>query len=174
MSRRRILTVMAAGVLVMPLSTLRTTPGLVWNTSASVPLGLYHIEPGPVRHGDLALVRLPPDVAQLADRRRYLSKSAYLIKFVLAVAGDRVCRRGESILVNGVVVARASTHDRLGRQMPVWRGCRHLASGEFFLLADDPQSFDGRYFGVVSERHVIGRAVLLWPVHGPWLTASSR
>jgi conjugative transfer signal peptidase TraF len=138
------------------------TPWVVWNASPSVPPGLYRIELGPVRRGDLVLIRLASDVAELASRRNYLPKSTYLIKFVLAVAGDQVCRLGDRIFVRGVLAARALTRDSLGRPMPTWRGCRQLASGHLFLLAANQQSFDSRYFGVVSARNVVGRPVLLW------------
>ena len=166
MSRWRILAAMAAGALFTVASLHGKTPWLVWNASPSVPLGLYRIDPGPVRRSDLVLIRLPPDVAELAARRNYLPKSAYLIKFVLAVAGDQVCRLGDRIFVRGVLAARALTRDSLGRPMPSWQGCRRLASGDLFLLADNQQSFDSRYFGVVSASDVVGRAVPLWPPRG--------
>jgi conjugative transfer signal peptidase TraF len=163
MSRWRILTVMAASVLLMLLTTQPTAPTLVWNASTSVPLGLYRIQPGPVRRGDLVLIHLPPDIADLAHRREYLPKSAYLIKFVVAVAGDQVCRLGDRILVSGVLVARALSRDRSGRGMPVWHGCRWLTSGEIFVLARHRQSFDSRYFGPMPVSAIVGRALLLWP-----------
>ena len=166
MSRARILGAMAAGALFTAAPLREKTPWLVWNASPSVPLGLYRINPGPVRRSDLVLIRLPPDVAELAARRNYLPRSAYLIKFVSAVAGDPVCRLGDRILVRGVFAARALTRDSLGRPMPSWQGCRRLASGDLFLLADNQQSFDSRYFGVVSASEVVGRAVLLWPLRG--------
>jgi conjugative transfer signal peptidase TraF len=171
MNRGRALTVMAAGILLMLLTTQPTAPVLVWNASASVPLGLYRIQPGPVRRGDLVLIRLPPDIADLADWRRYLPKSAYLIKYVVAVAGDRVCRLGDRILVNGVFAARALRRDRSGRLMPVWHGCRVLATDGIFLLARGPQSFDSRYFGPLPVSAVIGRAVVLCPRPSSHLTS---
>ena len=166
MSRSRILAAIAAGALFTAAPLHGKTPWLVWNASPSVPLGLFRIDLAPVRRSDLVLIRLPPDVAELAARRNYLPRSAYLIKFVLAVAGDQVCRLGDRILVRGVFAARALTRDGLGRPMPRWQGCRQLASGDLFLLADNQRSFDSRYFGVVSARDVVGRAVLLWPLRG--------
>ena len=166
MSRSRILLAIAAGAVFTAAPLHEKTPWLVWNASPSVPPGLYRIALGPVRRGDFVLVRLPPDAAELAHRRNYLPKSTYLIKFVSAVAGEQVCRLGDRILVGGVLAARARTHDSLGRPMPVWQGCRRIASGDLFLLADDQQSFDSRYFGVVSARHVVARAVRLWLPRG--------
>jgi conjugative transfer signal peptidase TraF len=165
-SRLRILAAMAAGALLTVAPLHGRTPWLVWNASPSVPLGLYRIDPGPVRRGDLVLIRLASDVAELAVKRHYLPKSTYLIKFVSAVAGEQVCRLGDRIFVGGVLAARALTRDSLGRPMPVWQGCRRIPSGDLFLLADDQQSFDSRYLGVVSAPHVVGRAVLLWLPRG--------
>ena len=166
MSRSRILAAIAAGALFTAVPLHGKTPWIVWNASPSVPLGLYRIDLGPVRRFDLVLIRLPPDVAELADRRNYLPKSTYLIKFVSAVAGDQVCRLGDRIFVRGALVVRALARDSLGRPMPSRQGCGQLASGDLFLLADNQQSFDSRYFGVVSARDVLGRAVLLWPLRG--------
>ncbi len=163
MSRRGILAGMAAGVVLLMASSLQdTTPRLIWNASASVPTGLYWIAPGPVRRGDLVLIRLPPAIADLADQRGYLPRSAYLLKFVISVTGDRVCRFGDRLLVNGALRARAFARDRQHRHMPVWHGCHRLASGQVFVLAEEPDSFDSRYFGPLSHRHIIGRGVRIW------------
>ena len=162
---RTVLAVTAVAVLLMALSLQGIPPKFIWNASDSVPLGLYRIERAPVRRGDLVLIRLPPAIAELAHQRGYLPKSAYLIKFVQAVPGDHVCRFGTHVLVRRIFVARALPRDRLGRRMPVWHGCRRLAADELFVLADNPESFDSRYFGTVPIRAVIGRALLLWSAH---------
>ena len=138
------------------------TPLLVWNASASVPMGLYAIGPGPVRDGDLALVHLPSAMLPLAARRGYLKQTSLVLKLVAASAGARVCRFGRDIRVNGRLVAIARAHDAQHRQLPVWQGCQTLRTGAVLLLADLPQSFDGRYFGIVPADLVIGSATALW------------
>ena len=148
-----------AGPLVTP-----KRPLLIWNASPSVPVGLYRIAAGPIRRGDLVVVRLLLEVAELAHRRGYLPKSAYLIKIVAATGGDRVCRFADRVFVRGVLVARAVGRDRLARAMPSWRGCRRLDPGDLFLLARQRYSFDSRYFGAVSEAQVVGRAVPVWRI----------
>ena len=92
---------MAAGIVLTVVSLEGKTPKLVLNASPSVPPGLYRVDPGPVRRGDLVLTRLPPGVAELAYRRGYLPKGVYLIKFVLGVRGDQVCRLGDRIFGPG-------------------------------------------------------------------------
>jgi conjugative transfer signal peptidase TraF len=163
MSRGSILAAMAAGVVLLMAPSLQgTTPSLIWNASASVPPGLYRIRSGPVHRGDVVLIRLPPRIADLAERRGYLPKSAYLIKFIIGVTGDRVCRFGGRVFVKGAFRARAFSRDRRHRHMPVWHGCYRLASGQVFVLAEDPDSFDSRYFGPLSHHHIIGRGARIW------------
>lgn len=138
------------------------SPFLVWNASISVPIGLYWIEQAPPRAGELALVHLAGPIAALAHRRAYLPRTAYLLKPVSAIAGDRVCRFGARIFVRRRLAALALRNDGVGRPMPTWHGCRTLQGGELFLLAEHPASFDSRYFGPLRTERLAGRAVLLW------------
>jgi conjugative transfer signal peptidase TraF len=133
-------------------------PLILWNQSASVPIGLYWVEQVPPRSGDLAVVRLPEPTADLAAGRGYLPRSAYLLKPVAGTGGDRICRLGGNVFVGGAFVARAVKRDHRERPLPQWRGCRILRPGEFFLVSRTPASFDGRYFGPIQATGVIGRA----------------
>ena len=136
-------------------------PLIIWNESASVPIGLYWLEQTPPKAGELAVVRLPDPAAELAVRRDYLPRSAYLLKLVAAVGGDRICRRGTHVFIGGAFVAQASEADRRGRPLPHWQGCRILRLGELFLLSRTPASFDSRYFGPIQRKYVVGRARLI-------------
>lgn len=136
---------------------------LVWNASASAPVGLYRLHGGePVRPGDMAIAWTPEPARSLAARRRYLPANVPLVKRVAAVAGDEVCAADEAVSINGRLVATRRRSDAAGRLMPWWNGCRQLIEGEYFLLMDSPASFDGRYFGVTQSKCLLGRAVLLW------------
>lgn len=139
-------------------------PRLVWNASASAPVGLYRIAPGvqPAR-GELALVRLPPAARDLAARRHYLPANVPAIKRVAGAAGDRVCAIGDRVAVAGAPPVTRFAADRRGRALPRWTGCIVLGAGEIFLLNPASRdSFDGRYFGPVEVARVIGRADFLW------------
>lgn len=141
-------------------------PLLLWNASPSVPVGLYWVGHAPPRVGDLVVLRLPRAVAALADRRGYLPRSVYLVKPVVAVGGDRVCRFGARVFIRRfVAVARAT--DAAGRPLPTWQGCRTLRAGQVFLVADHPASFDSRYFGLLPQEQVVGRASLMWSQRQP-------
>ncbi|GLS32441.1 conjugative transfer signal peptidase TraF [Mesorhizobium albiziae] len=142
---------------------VKPSPLLVWNASASAPVGLYRIGFVTPARGDLALVRPPESVAAFADKRGYLPRTVPLAKHVAALPGEHVCAFNEAIIIGGEIVARRLEADRQGRPLPWWNECRALADDEAFLLgADAPGSFDSRYFGPVPVANVIGRLVPLW------------
>ena len=142
----------------------RPAPLLIYNASASAPIGLYRVRPAdPIRRGDLVLARTPPSVRRLAAERGYLPESVLLVKRVAATVGDTVCARDRAVTIDGRHVAEQLAADADGRPLPAWTGCRTLGPDEIFLLmADVPDSFDGRYFGPVPASAVIGRLVPLW------------
>jgi conjugative transfer signal peptidase TraF len=139
-------------------------PRLLWNASASAPIGLYRVRPGaPVRRGDMAIVRLPAAARALAAARHYLPATVPAVKRIAATAGAHVCARGAALLIDGRLAARRLTVDADGRPLPWWNGCRTLESDEVFLLMpESPGSFDGRYFGVSRRADIVGKATLLW------------
>ena len=138
-------------------------PLLVWNASASAPVGFYAVTPpADVQPGEMVIALTSEPARSLAAERRYLPSNVPLVKRVRAARGDRVCAIGEAIRVNGRHVAARRRADSRGRPMPWWTGCRGLAQGEYFLLMDNPDSFDGRYFGLTKGEDLLGTAVLLW------------
>ncbi len=136
----------------------------VWNASASVPTGLYAIRRKASLHvGERVAIEPPTALRQILAARGYLPAGVPLIKRIAAVSGQRVCRFGHGVTIDGAFVGVARARDRLGRPLPAWFGCRTLRSGELFVMNPAaPDSFDGRYFGVLREADVIGRATPVW------------
>lgn len=142
---------------------IHITPRLVWNASASVPVGLYLVLSGKPSRGDLVLVHTPDSVRQLAAERGYLPADVPLIKRIAAAGGDVVCATGNMISINGRAAAGRLARDGIGRLLPGWSGCHRLDSGEVFLLMQGvTDSFDSRYFGAVPATMIIGRLAPLW------------
>ncbi len=139
-------------------------PLLVWNASASAPLGLYLIGSArSIGKGDMVIARLREPYRSLAAKRHYLPANVPLVKRVAAMPGDRVCAYGTTVVVNGKPVAARLRIDGRDRAMPWWNGCARLGATQFLLLmSDSPASFDGRYFGASDRHDVIGRAWALW------------
>jgi conjugative transfer signal peptidase TraF len=139
-------------------------PRLLWNASASVPIGLYGIEPiEKLAVMNLVVATPPPPLASFLAARGYLPLGVPLIKPTLALPGQNVCRNGLLVTVDGIVAGTALTHDWRGRPLPAWRGCRVIAPEEVFLMnSDETASFDGRYFGPTPLSAIVGRALPLW------------
>lgn len=144
-------------------SVVHPEPRIIWNASASAPIGFWRIRPGMAVHtGDMVLAHTPTSVRHLAAERHYLPANVPLLKRVVASGGDTVCAVGPRIVIDGRAVAMRRAADPHGRPLPWWTGCEHLRDGRLFLMMDTPDSFDGRYFGPVDEAAVIGKATPLW------------
>lgn len=157
-------TAVAASTFVAAFAAVALTnplPRIVWNASASAPIGLYRVKPErdpPL--GALVAVAPPKRLARWMAMRGYLGEDVPLLKHVAARAGQHICRNGVTVTIDARPVVVALSHDRLGRLMPVWSGCRTLESGELLLLNPaHPDSLDGRYFGPLPASSVVGRAI---------------
>lgn len=165
MSRRRILAAMLLAVIGIASTSVADIPTkLVWNATASAPVGFYTIEPANrIEVPELVAVMPPEPLAGLMVDRGYVGRSVPLLKRVAGLPGQRVCRIGRAITVDRVAMGAALDRDRMGRDLPVWQGCRVIAPGELFLMNSGVRdSLDGRYFGPLPASAVIGRALPLW------------
>jgi len=142
----------------------KPVPRLVWNASESVPMGLYGLQPARrLIVTDLVVVFPPEPLATFLADGGYLPRGVPLIKRVLALPEQMVCRNDLAITVNGIEMGAARERDRRGRPLPVWQGCRVVSEGEVFLMNwDEPASLDSRYFGPLPLTAVVGRATPLW------------
>lgn len=146
------------------LSLVPVTPRLIWNASASAPIGLYRVEPaGNLAIADMVAVNPPEPIATFLANGGYLPRGVPLIKHVAGLPGQQVCRTGRVLTVDGITMGDALERDRLGRALPVWQGCRRIAQDQLFLMNwTVPDSLDGRYFGPIATHSVIGRVVSIW------------
>jgi len=111
----------------------------------------------------LLAVRPPEPLATFLDLNGYLPTGVPMLKRVLALPGQTVCRNGTTILVDGIEMGEAQQRDSRGRPLPVWQGCDVVGAGELFLMNwQSAVSLDGRYFGLTSSTAVIGRAYPVW------------
>jgi conjugative transfer signal peptidase TraF len=160
---RRTAAVATGAAILIGSAAFPPAPRLVWNASASAPIGLYAVAPASLAEpGDMVIARVPEPFRRLAATRHYLPINVPLVKRVAAAVGDEVCALGQKIFVNGRWAAARRIVDGAGRIMPMWSGCVRLRGRQLFLLTDAPASFDGRYFGVTEGPEIVGKARLLW------------
>lgn len=145
---------------------------LKFNSSPSLPRGWYLRSFVPIARGSLVWFRLPAVmddyVASVPGMAAwYADPENGLLKPVVAVAGDTICRDGLAFSVDGRVLGTALRFGPSGRPLPVWSGCRLLAAGEIAVFSDRiPDSDDSRYYGAIAA----GAAV----PYRPWLVEPSR
>lgn len=138
-------------------------PRLLFNTTASAPVGFYWVDGAKPKVGDLVVVRPPQPLAWWLAQRGYLPVNVPLLKTLAAMAGSRVCGARGVIAIDGQVVGQARARDHGGRRLPAFEGCRTLAEDEIFLFnAAAPASLDSRYFGPLRRRDMVGRVRPLW------------
>lgn len=137
---------------------------LIWNASASVPIGIYFVQlPDGIEISDLAVVKPPEPIVNFLADGGYIPRGVPLMKRVLALAGQRVCRKNLLITVDGIAMGIAREQDSRGRDLPVWRGCRIIARHEVFLMNwQSTDSLDGRYFGPLPVSSIVGQAMPLF------------
>ena len=166
-NRHVVLLAMLAGLLLVAASAVQARPLVVWNATASTPIGLWRVLPAAsrkhLRVGDYVLFWPNRRSATLFARRGYLPRGVPLLKRVAAVVGQTVCERDREVSIDGRAIAHALPVDGRGRSLAAWSGCGRLPNGEIFVLIPSvPTSLDGRYFGPTPIRAVIGRVAPLW------------
>ncbi len=165
MTRRVYVLLIGMGVVsLMAPALLQSHRMLLWNASASIPVGIYLIEITDTRYVSELVAVLPPEpLARYLEAGNYLPRGVPMLKHVLALPGQTVCREGLVVTIDKVVAGMARERDRRGRALPVWQGCRVVAQDALFLMnLRSADSLDGRYFGPLPRSAVTGRARPVW------------
>jgi conjugative transfer signal peptidase TraF len=144
------------------------------NTTRSYPPGLYWLTGEALRKGAL-VIACPPPVKAVAEalRRGYLNAGfcpggyGYIIKKIVAIPGDRVVVTGQGVSVNGEAIPNSALRrfDTEGKPLPFNETAYTLGTAQVLLMSDySPKSFDGRYFGPMSQTGIKGvlKPVFTW------------
>lgn len=164
-TRNRILAMMIGTVAVLAGAIVaKPSPIYIWNRSVSVPAGLYRMRTASNHYvTELVAIQPPEPLATYLDRNGYLPTGVPMLKRVLALPGQTVCRKGSIITVDGIEMGEARERDSRGRPLPVWEGCDVVEDGKLFLMNwQAVDSFDGRYFGMTPATAVIARVLPVW------------
>jgi signal peptidase I len=88
-----------------------------------------------------------------------------LVKRVIALPGQTIYSSGNSIYVNGRLLAEPYLphYDPLGPPIASRQHPYRVPPGEFYVLGDNrADSCDSRYWGPVKGSSIIGKVVLVW------------
>jgi conjugative transfer signal peptidase TraF len=135
------------------------------NTSSSIPVGLYWITDRPVTKGEYVIFCPPQhEVFQRALKRGYIHAGfcpggfGYLMKKVVASAGDVVSSNASGVFVNGELLPLSQPYqaDGFNRLLPFWRIHGYvLQPSELLMMTDQSRlSFDARYFGLLKQNNI--------------------
>src|SRR6202163_3286498 len=91
----------------------KPVPRFVWNASESVPRGLYHVQPARRLIVTDLVVAFPPEpLAAFLAEGGYLPRGVPLIKRILALPGQTVCRTDLTISVDRIEMGAARQRAR--------------------------------------------------------------
>jgi len=141
------------------------SPTLVENDRVLVNKLAYHAHG--VHHGDVVVFERPPTEPSQDIKD--------LIKRVIALPGERISIRADRVRINGrlleepYVHGKATTYSNCGlgnvKGIDTPGGLR-IPKGTVFVMGDNrTDSHDGRCFGPISQKLIVGRAFLIiWPL----------
>lgn len=134
-------------------------PWLLYPSTQSLPPGLYIRTWDPPAVDAIVAFRVPEAAVQYkVSVGERVDESFLFMKPVVAGPGDYVCHRWpHGLELNGQPIANVTAQDRLGRPLPIWRGCETLGSNRYFTLSNHvPNSFDSRHFGPIDAADILG------------------
>jgi len=152
---------------IMYLISIQTNKQYYINLTPSEPLGIYKkiLFDGKLKKGELVIFKVPDAAKVYVYGRGWLKKEMPLLKEVRGIAGDQYTISSDGLLINGDHVGQVSTQDSQGKPLPKLRGRFVIKTGYFLPISTySKKSFDGRYFGVVSVKSIIGKAIPFWTI----------
>lgn len=90
----------------------------------------------------------------------YIEKGKRLIKQIACDSGDTLETKGQEFFCNGKLVAVALAKDSQGREIKQFDFTGVIPDGYVFLTAENPRSYDSRYFGLSAKAKI--EEVGLW------------
>ncbi len=90
-------------------------------------------------------------------------KDEYIVKRVVGVAGDLLRISGERVTINNRLVATGlPSASQADLRAHVFDKFEVIPSDQFFVLGDNPLSYDSRYWGYVAYSNIMGTAIALF------------
>lgn len=140
---------------------------LTINITDSMPRGIYIRSFESIHRGSTVTIPMPEIMREYV--RAYPAWDAFfdshrLLKNVVAIHGDSICRKDLEFSVNGSVIAEAEELGPDSRLLPTWQGCKRLMQDEIAVYSSGlPDSLDSRYWGPTpSSTARVYRSVWIW------------
>lgn len=137
--------------------------GVVYQVTPSMPEGFYwRMPPKHLHRNDIVIFYPPSSILLFMHQHHLVPKDGWVMKYILGVPGDFVCKKQGYVWINQYKIARVQQYYQPGRKLPNTPFCRRLGTQEYLLMSTKVvHSFDGRYFGPVKKQHIIGEMIPL-------------
>lgn len=165
-NKRKFLTILFLTVSVLFIASyVFTSLNYTINITSSLPLGIYKTKSiTTLQRGDIILFCLDPKFSEKVADKKVLTQGtcpfnlAKIGKKVVAVPNDAVTINQDGITVNEKTLANTKVNlDVVATlEIPLIEYEGILRSHEYVVASEKDNSFDSRYFGIVTEDKILG------------------
>lgn len=134
------------------------------NNSPSVPVGFYlKTNKQEIEKNAIVFFRPSEKTKEFLVHQGLLSKNIpFMLKRVGGIEGDHIVIRDKKLYINTLFVYEVPEKTSKGIPLhPIQKLDYILKPGEYFLIGDIKQAYDGRYFGIVTRHQIEGTGILL-------------
>ena len=137
---------------------------ITYQVTPSMPKGFYIIYPiENIKVNDIIVFYPPKKASQFLLTRHLIPHNDWLMKYVVAAPGDYVCKKFSFVWINNEKYAPVLTHSSKNELLPDTPFCSVLTKDKYLSISTIAQhSFDGRYFGPIDKKDIIGKACHLF------------
>lgn len=136
--------------------------GISYQYTGSMPIGWYLLLPisAPVKRGDILLFNAPLKAKKIAVAHRWMFNNEKMLKKVAAISGDEVCIKQHKVFINQKLTVLQLKNYAPNHPLPIWHFCGKVPVDKLLMLSNyAKRSFDGRYFGFISNKDIIAKAL---------------
>lgn len=138
---------------------------ITYQVTPSMQQGFYLVKPlnGKIKRGEIVIFTPPPKTLNFLQNHHWLPNDDLMLKHVFGIPGDKVWQKSGFVWINNTKIAPVYKFYAKGKLLPNSNFCGVLDNSEYLLMSTKiKRSFDGRYFGPVNRKKIIGRAIFLF------------
>ena len=130
--------------------------GIVYQETDSMPKGWYLQLPVTKIYRNQIVIFQPTKYLQhYMIKHDWIGKNMRMMKHVLALPGDNVCNKNNTLLINQHLIGKVYHHYSPHHLLLQRQFCGHLAKNQYLVISTfSPRSFDSRYFGPISRQQI--------------------
>jgi conjugal transfer pilin signal peptidase TrbI len=118
------------------------------------------------------VVRMIAPAAQRGDIVTFITRGEMghgfdgelVTKMVGGLPGDVILVKDDVLYINGKKIGELDLVEKLGKSRGAFDRSETVPSGFLFVIGTEPRSYDGRYWGFLPKRELVGKAYPLDPL----------